>query len=162
MSETVDLYERDFVRWSEEQASALRAASSARLNLPLDWEHLAEEIDSLGKSLRSELRNRLATVIEHLLKLAVSNAVDPRAGWMETIQRERLEVETLLEENPSLRTALGESLVAADRKGRRLARLGLERHAEWNPTIERQMDETRFPEAEVLGPWLPEAWQERT
>ena len=48
------LYDEDFVRWTEEQAAALRRAKSLRpagsrgSNLPLDWENLAEEIESLG------------------------------------------------------------------------------------------------------------------
>lgn len=45
------LYEEDFVRWTEQQAAALRAAARAAINLPLDWENLAEGIDSLGRSL---------------------------------------------------------------------------------------------------------------
>lgn len=145
-----DIYEQDFVRWSEEQVSALRAAGVARPNLPLDWDHLAEEIDALGKSVRSELRSRLATIIEHLFKLEISNAVDPRPGWIETLRRERIEVEVLLDDNPSLRSGLSDSLDAADRKARKLARLGLERFGEWDPNTRRALDETRFPEREVL------------
>lgn len=152
-----ELYEQDFVRWSEEQASALRSAALSRTNLPLDWEHLAEEIDSLGKSLRSELRNRLATIIEHLLKLQVSPAAEPRTGSIETIERERLEIETLLEDNPGLRSSLPESIAAAERKGGRLARPSLKRHGEWTPIAERALAEAQLGANEVLGPWLPSA-----
>ncbi len=63
------LYEKDFVRWTEQQAAALREAAALGTNLPLDWENLAEEIDSLGRSLRHELRSRILVIIEHLLKL---------------------------------------------------------------------------------------------
>lgn len=155
MPNTLDLYERDFVRWSEEQAAALRAASSARIKLPLDWEHLAEEIDSLGKSLRSELRNRMATVIEHLLKLHASPAMDPRAGWLETVDRERVEIETILDENPSLRGALQDSLESADRKARKLVALSLRNHGKWNPDIERELADISFSEADIMGPGYP-------
>ena len=57
------LYEEDFVRWTEGQAAALRrvkrlaARSTGRSNLRLDWENLAEKIESLGKSDRRELRS---------------------------------------------------------------------------------------------------------
>jgi Domain of unknown function DUF29 len=50
------LYDEDLVRWSEQQAAALRRAKSMPpaaagvSNLPLDWENLAEEIESLGKN----------------------------------------------------------------------------------------------------------------
>ena len=63
------LYEQDFFRWTEEQARGLRAAAAMRLNAPLDWENLAEEIESLGRSDRRELASRVQTVIEHLMKL---------------------------------------------------------------------------------------------
>jgi hypothetical protein len=89
-----ELYQQDFVLWSAEQASALRKAAESGTNLPLDWENLAEEIESLGRSMRSELRGRLATVVEHLLKLEFSPAPEPRRGWIETVFRERREVES--------------------------------------------------------------------
>ena len=149
------LYDEDFARWSHEQAEALRAAAATGTNLPLDWEHLAEEIDSLGRSLRRELTSRLATVIEHLLKLELSEAVELRTGWMETIQRERLEIDGLIEENPSLRTRLLDSIAAADRKGRKLAKIGLEAHGEWSPATRAALSRIRFRPDQVTGSWLP-------
>src|SRR5438105_9555179 len=89
------LYENDFVRWTEQQSRALRDAAGVGTNLPLDWENLAEEIESLGRSQRHELRSRFAVIIEHLLKLEHSPAVDPRRGWIDTVGRERLNVEQL-------------------------------------------------------------------
>jgi len=81
------LYEKDFFRWTEQQSSALREAARSTTNLPLDWENLAEEVESLGRSQRHELRGRIAVILEHLLKLEHSPANDPRRGWMETIAR---------------------------------------------------------------------------
>jgi Domain of unknown function DUF29 len=76
------LYEEDFVRWTEQQAAALRQAAGLGTNLPLDWENLAEEIDGLGRSHRHELRSRIAVIIEHLIKVECSPAADPGAdGW---------------------------------------------------------------------------------
>lgn len=66
------LYEQDFMRWAEAQAEGLRRAAEAGSNLPLDWYNLAEEIESLGRSQRRELRSRLANIVEHLLKLQFS------------------------------------------------------------------------------------------
>ena len=74
------LYEEDFVRWTEEQSSALRKAARIGTNLPLDWENLAEEIESLGRTLSLELRSPIAVILEHLLKLEHSPAIDPRRG----------------------------------------------------------------------------------
>jgi Domain of unknown function DUF29 len=58
MAKLKALYDEDFVRWTKEQAAALRRAKNlppagtVGSNLPLDWENLAEEIESLGKSER--------------------------------------------------------------------------------------------------------------
>lgn len=150
------LYEQDFVRWTDEQAAAIRAAAASGANLPLDWENLAEEVESLGRSLRAELRHRLGTVIEHLLKLEVSHAIEPRRGWAETVRRERVEIEALLDENPSLRATLADSLALADRKARQLAEISLDRHGELSPQTRRALGDAKFQVQEVIGPWLPE------
>jgi hypothetical protein len=77
MPSAAELYDRDFLLWTQEQSKLLREAAERRVNFPLDWENLAEEIESLGKSQRSELRNQLTTIIEHLLKLEHSTARTP-------------------------------------------------------------------------------------
>ncbi|MGH7054478.1 MAG: DUF29 family protein, partial [Stellaceae bacterium] len=78
MTEAKRLYDADFVLWAEEQAAALRAAARGASNLELDWENLAEEIDSLGTSQRSALRSQIRRIIRHLIKLEYSLAQDPR------------------------------------------------------------------------------------
>jgi Domain of unknown function DUF29 len=78
------LYDEDFVRWTEEQAAALRRAKGS--SLPLDWENLAEEIESLGKSDRRELRSQITRISRRLLKLEVSPAREPRAGWRTNVR----------------------------------------------------------------------------
>ena len=99
MAKLSALYDEDFVRWTEEQAAALRRARSippagiSGSNLPLDWDNLAEEIESLGKSDRRELRSQITRVLRHLLKLEASPAAEPRAGWRATIDEARAEIE---------------------------------------------------------------------
>ena len=84
-----ELYDHDFLLWTREQSKLLREAAERRVNFPLDWENLAEEIESLGKSLRSELRSRLRTIIEHLLKLEHSAAANREtAGSKPSNERE--------------------------------------------------------------------------
>jgi len=61
----------------------------------------------LGRSQRHELRSRIAVIIEHLLKLEHSPAVDPRLGWIDAIGRERLSIEDSLEQSPSFNSQLG-------------------------------------------------------
>ena len=48
-------YEEDFVLWTKRQAALIRAR---KLDL-VDWENVAEEIESLGISDRRELGGRL-------------------------------------------------------------------------------------------------------
>src|SRR5262249_21247609 len=100
MPERTKLYDQDFFLWTQEQAAALRHAKGA--NLPLDWENLAEEIESLGKSLRAELNSQIRRILRHLLKLEASPATDPRAGWRTTVLDARTELEDLFEDSPSL------------------------------------------------------------
>jgi hypothetical protein len=60
-------------------------------------------------------------ILEHLLKLQYSAAIDPRRGWVETIDGERAIVEDLLEESPSLRGELGIAIEQAKPKAVRPA-----------------------------------------
>ena len=87
------MYDQDLVRWSEEQARALREAAHAGWNAPIDWENVAEEIESLGRSERHALASHIALVIEHLLNLQASPATEPARGWRDTIRRARREID---------------------------------------------------------------------
>ena len=57
-------YEQDFHAWTQEQSQLLRLGKWQELDL----ENLAEEIESLGKQQKQELRNRFGVLIGHLLK----------------------------------------------------------------------------------------------
>lgn len=153
--DAAQLYEEDFVRWTQEQAAALREAAGRGVNLPLDWENLAEEIDSLGRSLKRELRSRVAVIIEHLIKLECSPATDPRRGWIETIGRERSEIELLFDDSPSLRGDV-DSVVGMEmaRAARRLLQI-LRRHGETTPEVISKVTAANYTVDQVLGDWFP-------
>lgn len=106
MSDT--LYDTDFVRWTERQADALRQAAREGSNLPIDWENLAEEIESVGKRDRREAESYVARLIEHLLKLAYSPAVNPRAGWQDEVAHLRVQLHRVLRDSPSLHARIEE------------------------------------------------------
>jgi hypothetical protein len=149
------LYEEDFVRWTEAQAATLRKAACLGINLPLDWENLAEEIDSLGRSQRRELRSRIATIIEHLLKLHCSPAADPRANWIETIARERASIEDLLDDSPSLKNEIAEIVVRETlRAAKRVAR-SLRHYGETSLDAMALIENAKFSEDQVLDDWFP-------
>ncbi len=76
----------------------------------MDFDNLAEELASLGRSEARELRHRLTTIVEHLLKAQHSPAAGPRAGWRGAVQRSRVEVARLLEESSSLKPDLVDAL----------------------------------------------------
>jgi hypothetical protein len=145
------LYDEDFVRWTEQQSSALRDAAQVGTNLPLDWENLAEEIESLGRSQRHELRSRLAVILEHLMKLEHSPAIDPRTGWMDTISRERLNIEDLLRDSPSLTNQLASMVEQLRPRVTRLAAASLFGYGETGKTL----PPPSYTEDQVLGDWFP-------
>lgn len=155
MSEAKTLYDKDFVAWSEQQAEALRAAARTGSNQKLDWENLAEEIDSLARSERRELRSQLIRVIQHLLKLEYSTAKNPRRGWGETVGDARREIELLLETSPSLATELDAFVAAETPRGIKKAIADLEKHGETKPTILLRLRATTYTPDQILGDWFP-------
>ncbi|BCX18193.1 MAG: hypothetical protein KatS3mg117_1875 [Geminicoccaceae bacterium] len=95
-SRSAALYEDDFYAWTQEQAATLRRLAAERWNLPLDLEHLAEEVEDLGKEQRNAVRSQLRRIIEHRLKLRYSPARDPRSGWLDSIDEARADIEDRL------------------------------------------------------------------
>jgi hypothetical protein len=114
-----DLYDEDFVLWTEHQATLLRRRAAGELinDAELDWLNLAEEIEAVGGNTRRELRNRLARLLQHLLKWHYQPELRSRS-WRATIRTQRQEIEDLLAENPSLRPRLSELAAAAYRRAR--------------------------------------------
>ena len=156
MNGDTDLYDRDFVAWTEAQAAELRAAAAARVNLPIDWEHLAEEIESLGKSDARALENRLTTIIEHLLTLKWSPAMDPVAHWERTVARGRGRVALILRDSPGLRSRLSSMLNEAHAEACKLAARELRTRGEITASEAEQLPLETFGLDEVLGEWWPE------
>lgn len=150
------LYGQDFFRWTQQQADELRRLGRAGANLPLDWENLAEEVESLGRSEQRELRSRLSTIIEHLLKLEFSSATDPRADWMDTVDRERQEiVDGLLVDSPSLRSVVEPMIARETRKAAGRAARSMARHGELDEAVRQGLLKASYSEEQVLGDWFP-------
>ncbi|AFZ30469.1 protein of unknown function DUF29 [Gloeocapsa sp. PCC 7428] len=111
-----NLYDIDFYAWTQEQAKLLRDCKWHELDLP----NLIEEIESLGKQQRQELRNRLSILIGHLLKWEYQPQRRSRS-WLSTIRVQRREIQQLLQENPSLKSYLQEAVLIAYQNGKDLA-----------------------------------------
>ena len=146
------LYEQDVYLWAQEQAAALRRSAGARSNLPIDWENVAEEIESLGSEQAHALFTHIAIVIEHLLKLQSSPAENPKPKWKATVRRARLAIEHRLRRNPSLRREVPEMTAETMARVRLLVRDNLNDYNE-QPKVD--LDSLSYTEAQVLGDWFP-------
>ena len=92
------LYDTDFYQWTQAMANALRQGSWQ----DLDIDNLVEEIDSLGRSDKRALKNRLEVLFMHLLKW--SYQPEHRSNsWQTTIVEQRLRIQDLLADSPSLK-----------------------------------------------------------
>jgi uncharacterized protein DUF29 len=104
---TAELYDLDFAEWARQNADLLRSGRASEADL----EHIAEEIEDMGKRERRSLHSRFVRLIEHLLKW--SHQPERRgSGWTRSILVQRRGIQRLLDENPSFRPRLAE--VAAE------------------------------------------------
>ena len=139
-------YDADFYAWANEQAALLR---SGRLH-EVDVANLAEEIESLGRSEKRELVNRLSVLLAHLLKWQVQPSFRG-SSWRLTIEEQRARLQQHLADNPSLRAKLPEAVIQAYRLGwlaaQRETGLGQDvfpREPPWS--IEQVLDEQFYPQ----------------
>jgi hypothetical protein len=107
--------------WTQHQAEVVRTMPVS--DNRFDREHLAEEIEDLGKTERDALRSQIRQIIEHLLKLAYSPAQAPRFDWMHSIAEARAALEDKL--SPTLRRDVEATLQKLYADGRRNATLAL-------------------------------------
>ena len=126
-------YETDVIAWANEQAALLRGGRLAEI----DVEHIAEEIEDVGKSEQRELASRMSLLLAHLLKWRYQ---PERRGssWQRTIKEQRRAIAARIGETPSLNASL-------------INPLWLE--GVWADAVARAVDETGldlFPEA---CPW---------
>jgi hypothetical protein len=113
-----NLYATDFFAWTQQQAALIKAGRW----LDVDIEHLAEEIEDMGKSEQRALESRLEVLLLHLLKWQYQPAYRGRS-WRLTIKEQRIRLQEHLEDNPSLKGKLDRILANAYR----LAVIGAER-----------------------------------
>jgi len=142
----------DFVAWSKEQAQALRTAINSGSNQQLDWENLAEEVESLGISERRELHSQIQRIIRHLLELQFSPAAEPRRRWGESISDARSEIEIVLRMSPSLRAEIVSAIAEETAPAARRAIADLEEYGEVTAAVSRKIRAGNFTVEQVLGP----------
>jgi hypothetical protein len=147
-------YDTDILVWSERQGRLLRRRAAGELinEAELDWPNIAEEIESLGKTVARELASHIAVVLEHLIKLQASPATDPRNGWKSSVRRARIAIRRDLKDAPSLRRTVAEVIADETASARELAASSLEEHGE-RPLVD--IGTLTFTEDQVLGDWFP-------
>ncbi len=139
------LYDKDFYAWTQEQAKLIKERTLSKLDLV----HLYEELNIMGAKEKSELKNRLAQLLMHLLKWKYQPSRQSRS-WQNTIKDQREELEDLLEDNPSLKNKISECFNKSYNKAIRHAinETGLDESifpqiCEWN--LEQILDSDFYP-----------------
>lgn len=98
-------YNEDFYAWVTHNTKLMREGRIAEI----DVEHIAEELESMGKSEKRELVNRLAILLSHLLKWEIQPGLRGNS-WKYTVKEQRIKISDLLEESPSLNHELEEKI----------------------------------------------------
>ena len=102
------LYEQDLFAWTQQQVNLL---THQRWH-ELDVENLIDELEGMVMRDQREMTNRLIILIAHLLKWEFQP--DHQSGsWRGSIQEQRLQLNGLLEDSPSLHQQFIESLEKA-------------------------------------------------
>ena len=122
------LYETDFYAWAKNQAQALRQFQATRPTLPLDLEHLIDEVDGLADANLAAVESQLRRIMIHFLKLEHSPAEPPRRKWAVSIIDAQAEIDDRL--TPALRHDVEPRLARQYANARRIAKGELIDHDE--------------------------------
>ncbi|MGK7932098.1 MAG: DUF29 domain-containing protein [Microcystaceae cyanobacterium] len=137
-------YEQDLLLWAKDTAQLLREKRWEAV----DWPHLIEEVEDLGKSERSAIGSQMERVMVHLLKW--QHQPHQRSdSWLDSINDGRSQIRRKIEDSPSLRHYPAQILDKEYARARREAarQTGLDIHI--------------FPEScpfsidKVISDWLP-------
>lgn len=140
-------YDRDFYAWTQAQAERLRQGDWDALDIA----NLVDEVETLGRSQKRELRSRLIVLLQHLLKWR--HQPDSRSSsWRGTIVEQRREIHAELRDSPSLKPylamCLSEQYEIARLKAAGETGLAEEAFPADCPfSVEQILDEAFYPEA---------------
>jgi hypothetical protein len=139
-------YDDDFHAWTLDQAARLRRERPAEV----DWENLAEEVESLGRSDNRALGSDLKVVLEHLIKWRYQP--DKRSeSWSDSVEEHRDRIARIIADSPSLAGWLAEVLAVEYARARRKALKDAKLPPSTIPTaspfsVEEALDPDYFPE----------------
>jgi len=138
-------YNTDLTAWATHTAHLLREKRWEEV----DWEHLIEEVEDLGKSERSAIGSQMERVMLHLLKWEYQ----PQRrsdSWLDSINDGRSQIRRKIEDSPSLKHYPDEILGKEYRRACREA------------ARQTGLDKATFPltcpysTEQILGDWLPD------
>ena len=138
-----DLYDQDFYLWTKAQAEALRA--HGRGSNMLDYENLAEEIESLGSSERAKCASWTLRILQHLYELHGTANPQVTGHWRGEIQTFRADLGFVL--TRSIRNGLEDELETLHHKA---AKVATSKMSQFEPDV-RIDPRLRWSLAEVLG-----------
>jgi hypothetical protein len=126
-------YHADIIAWANEQARLLRTGQLDALDL----EHIADEIEDVGKSEQREFESRMAVLLAHLLKWQYQ---PERRGnsWRRTIRDQRQSIGRRLQKTPSLKADLRDADWWSE---------------VWADAVAKAIDETRLEDFPESCPW---------
>jgi hypothetical protein len=160
MTNQTQLYEQDVHAWAQTQVQLLRQGQWDAL----DIDHLILELEDMGKSHQRELASRLIILIAHLLKwefqrarLAEQWREFEGKSWRNTIIEQRLQLALLLNQAPSLKSTLAQTLIDVYPTARQLASketdMSLETFPETCPyALAQVLDEAFYPATGAATP----------
>jgi hypothetical protein len=102
---TKPAYDKDFVEWSSHTANLLRAGRLGEV----DIEHVAEEIDDLGKRDRWAVHSQMMRVLLQQIKRRIQPERET-ASWRRTILNAQDRIAIRLKDSPSLKQFLEKEL----------------------------------------------------
>ncbi len=140
-------YDKDIIAWANEQAALLRAGNFSAI----DIEHIAEEIEDVGKSEQRELESRMSVLLAYLMKWQVQ-PLRRSASWQRTIREQRKRIALALRKTPSLSRSLQDAewmeAVWSDAVTQAINETGLDSFTETCPWTNAQVLSTE---------WLPDS-----
>ncbi len=138
-------YDRDFNQWAQATAQLLREKRWDELDLG----HLIEEVEGLGKSERRAISSQLERILIHLLKWEYQPQ-RRNDSWLDSITDGRIQIEKIIQDNPSLKTFPAVCLPADYADARRYAA------QQTGISIDQFPLECPYPIAHILSAdWLP-------
>ena len=129
-------YDTDIVAWANEQAALLRSGKFSAL----DIEHIADEVEDVGKTERRELASRMAVLLANLIKWQFQPE-RRGASWQRTIDIQRKAILRHLKGVPSLRPSLSDPEWI---------------DGAWGDAVAKAIEETGLPDFPESCPWTSE------